>query len=150
MNARRVVVLGGGDTAMDCVRTAVRQGARTGLMRLPARRGQHARLHARGRKRQEEEGVRFLWNRQPIEIIGDSWVTGVKVVTTRLGEPDNRGRRVPEPVPGTEEILPADRVVIAFGFRPNPSTWFGRVRHTHRPRGPRAGQPGERGELSNQ
>jgi glutamate synthase (NADPH/NADH) small chain len=123
MNARRVVVLGGGDTAMDCVRTAVRQGA---AQVSCAYRRDEANMPGSMREvaNAKEEGVRFLWNRQPIEIIGDSWVTGVKVVTTRLGEPDNRGRRVPEPVPGTEEILPADRVVIAFGFRPNPSAWF--------------------------
>jgi glutamate synthase (NADPH/NADH) small chain len=51
-------------------------------------------------------------------------VEGVKLITTRLGEPDDRGRRRPEPVPGTEEVLPADRVIIAFGFRPSPSPWF--------------------------
>ena len=124
MKARRVVVLGGGDTAMDCVRTAVRQGA---AQVSCAYRRDEANMPGSMREvaNAKEEGVRFLWNRQPIEIIGDSWVTGVKVVTTRLGEPDNRGRQVPEPVPGTEEILPADRVVIAFGFRPNPSNWFG-------------------------
>ena len=51
-------------------------------------------------------------------------VTGVKLVTTRLGEPDARGRRSPEAVPGTETIIPADAVLIAFGFRPNPAPWF--------------------------
>jgi len=71
-----------------------------------------------------EEGVHFLWNRQPVEIVGSDRVEGVKVVTTRLGEPDERGRRRPEPVPGSEEIIPADRVVIAFGFRPSPAPWF--------------------------
>jgi glutamate synthase (NADPH/NADH) small chain len=72
----------------------------------------------------KEEGVRFLWNRQPVEIVGTGQVEGVKVVTTRLGEPDERGRRRPEPVPGSEEIIPADRVIIAFGFRPSPADWF--------------------------
>ena len=72
----------------------------------------------------KEEGVEFLWNRQPVEIIGDGKVEGVKVITTRLGEPDERGRRRPEPVPGSEEIIPADRVIIAFGFRPSPADWF--------------------------
>jgi glutamate synthase (NADPH/NADH) small chain len=52
-------------------------------------------------------------------------VTGVKVVTTQLGEPDSRGRRSPEPIPGSEEILPADAVLLAFGFRPSPADWFG-------------------------
>ncbi|MEX0614508.1 MAG: FAD-dependent oxidoreductase, partial [Methylophaga sp.] len=67
----------------------------------------------------------FLWNRQPVELVGDeNGVTGVKVVTTALGAADERGRRRPEPVPGSEEIIPADAVVIAFGFRPSPAPWF--------------------------
>jgi glutamate synthase (NADPH/NADH) small chain len=71
-----------------------------------------------------EEGVNFLFNRQPIEIVGNGGVEGVKTVTTRLGEPDERGRRRPVPIPGSEEILPADRVIIAFGFRPSPAQWI--------------------------
>ena len=71
-----------------------------------------------------EEGVEFLFNRQPIAIIGDNKVEGVKVVETRLGEPDARGRRSPEPIPGSEQILDADAVIIAFGFRPSPQPWF--------------------------
>ena len=75
-------------------------------------------------KNSKEEGVRFLFNRQPVEIMGDAHVTGVKVVETRLGAPGPDGRRQPEVVPGTEEILPADAVVIAFGFRPDPPDWL--------------------------
>jgi len=71
-----------------------------------------------------EEGVDFLFNRQPIAIVGDGKVEGVKVVTTKLGEPDENGRRRPEPIAGSEEILPADMVLIAFGFRPSPAPWF--------------------------
>jgi glutamate synthase (NADPH/NADH) small chain len=72
-----------------------------------------------------EEGVNFLFNRQPIEIVGENGkVTGVKVVTTQLGEPDSRGRRSPEPVPGSEEVLAADAVLLAFGFRASPADWF--------------------------
>src|SRR5690606_1167567 len=63
-------------------------------------------------------------NRQPVAIVGEGKVEGVKVVTTELGEPDENGRRRPEPVPGSEEILPADVVLIAFGFRPNPPEWL--------------------------
>ena len=76
----------------------------------------------------KEEGVNFLFNRQPIEIVGENGkVTGVKVVTTQLGEPDSRGRRSPEPIPGSEEILPADAVLLAFGFRTSPADWFTNV-----------------------
>ena len=123
MNEQRVVVLGGGDTAMDCVRTAVRQGA--DKVFCVYRRD---RANMPGSMREvdnaKEEGVKFMWNRQPLEIIGDGAVEGVKVIETRLGEPDERGRRRPEPVPGSEEIIPADRVIIAFGFRPSPASWF--------------------------
>jgi len=123
MQGQRVVILGGGDTAMDCNRTAVRQGARS--VSCVYRRDE---ANMPGSRREvsnaKEEGVEFLWNRQPIELIGDRQVEGVKVCTTRLGEPDARGRRSPEVVPGSEEIIPADRVLIAFGFRPDPAPWF--------------------------
>jgi len=120
---KQVVVLGGGDTAMDCNRTAIRQGA--ARVTCAYRRDE---TNMPGSRREvtnaKEEGVKFLWNRQPIEIIGDDKVTGVKVVTTQLGKADTRGRQSPEPVPGTEEIIAADAVLIAFGFRPSPADWF--------------------------
>jgi len=123
MKGKRVVVLGGGDTAMDCNRTAIRQGAdkvicayRRDEANMPGSRREVANAR--------EEGVEFLFNRQPIAIIGDNKVEGVKVVETRLGEPDARGRRSPEPIPGSEQILDADAVIIAFGFRPSPQPWF--------------------------
>ena len=123
MKDQRVVVLGGGDTAMDCNRTSIRQGAESVTC---AYRRDEANMP--GSKREvanaKEEGVEFLWNRQPVEIIGDSKVEGVKVVTTELGEPDARGRRTPQVIPGSEELIPADRVIIAFGFKPNPAPWF--------------------------
>jgi glutamate synthase (NADPH/NADH) small chain len=121
---QRVVVLGGGDTAMDCVRTSVRQGARS--------------VHCLYRRDREnmpgsqtevgnamEEGVEFHYNVQPLEIVGeDGRAAGVRVVETRLGPPDPSGRRRPEPVPGSERVVEADRVVIAFGFNASPSPWF--------------------------
>jgi len=123
MNGLRVVVLGGGDTAMDCVRTATRQGATSVTC---AYRRDQANMPGSMREVENarEEGVRFLWNRQPLEIVGNRQAEGVKVMTTTLGEPDTRGRRQPEPVPDTDDVLPADRVIIAFGFRPSPSPWF--------------------------
>ena len=124
MQARRVVVLGGGDTAMDCVRTAIRQGAAS-VTCAYRRDEQNMPGSMREVANAKEEGVQFLWNRQPVDILGSRRVDGVKLVSTRLGEPGERGRRRPEPVPGTEEVLAADRVIIAFGFRPSPSAWFG-------------------------
>lgn len=123
MKNQRVVVLGGGDTAMDCNRTSIRQGAQNVTC---AYRRDEANMP--GSKREvtnaKEEGVQFLWNRQPVEIVGNGKVEGVKLVTTQLGEPDERGRRRPEVVEGSEEIVPADRVIVAFGFRPSPADWF--------------------------
>ena len=72
----------------------------------------------------KEEGVVFLFNQQPLEIVGTDEVTGVRLIETRLGEADADGRRRPEPVAGTEHVLPADAVIIAFGFRPSPAHWF--------------------------
>jgi glutamate synthase (NADPH) small chain len=123
LEGKKVVVLGGGDTAMDCNRTAIRQHAES--VQCAYRRDEE---NMPGSRREvnnaREEGVEFLWNRQPIEVVGDGKVEGIKVVTTALGEPDERGRRSPQPVPGSEEIIAADAVIIAFGFRPSPAPWF--------------------------
>ncbi|MES2918037.1 MAG: FAD-dependent oxidoreductase [Pseudomonadota bacterium] len=124
MEGKKVVVLGGGDTAMDCNRTSIRQGAAS--VSCAYRRDEENMPGSRREvKNAREEGVEFLFNRQPVAIVGDaSGVTGVKVVETRLGEPDARGRRSPEPIPGSEQVLPADAVILAFGFRPSPAPWF--------------------------
>jgi len=123
MAGRRVVVLGGGDTAMDCNRTAVRQGAES--VTCTYRRDEdNIPGSRRDYRNSREEGVEFLFNRQPIEILGSERVEGVKLVSTRLGSPDARGRRVPQPIPGSEQIVPADAVIIAFGFLPSPPDWL--------------------------
>lgn len=123
LKGKRVVVLGGGDTAMDCNRTSIRQGAKA--VHCAYRRDEENMPGSRKEvKNAKDEGVKFLFNRQPIAIVGEDRVEGVKVVETRLGEPDARGRRSPEPIPGSEEILHADAVIIAFGFRPSPADWF--------------------------
>ncbi|MBS1270713.1 MAG: Glutamate synthase [NADPH] small chain [Gammaproteobacteria bacterium] len=123
MEGKRVVVLGGGDTAMDCARTAVRQ--RAVQVTCAYRRDEE---NMPGSRREvfnaKEEGVRFLWNRQPVAIVGEHKVEGVKAVQTQLGDLDERGRRRPEPVPGSEQTIKADSVLIAFGFRPSPADWF--------------------------
>jgi glutamate synthase (NADPH/NADH) small chain len=123
MRGKRVVVLGGGDTGMDCNRTAIRQGAAS--VTCTYRRDEDNMPGSRrDYKNSKEEGVTFLFNRQPIEIVGSDRVRGVKLVETRLGPPGPRGRRVPEVVPGTEETIEADAVIIAFGFLPSPPDWF--------------------------
>ncbi|MEE8057350.1 MAG: FAD-dependent oxidoreductase [Pseudomonadales bacterium] len=120
---KKVIVLGGGDTAMDCNRTSIRQGASSVICayrrdeeNMPGSRREVANA--------KEEGVAFLFNRQPIAIVGTDKVEGIKMVTTRLSEPDENGRRRPEPIPGSEEIIEADVVLVAFGFQPDPPAWL--------------------------
>ena len=72
----------------------------------------------------KEEGVNFEFNVQPIEIIGDGKVEGVKTINTKLGDPDVNGRRMPIPIKGSEKIYSADAVIVAFGFRASPYNWF--------------------------
>ncbi len=120
---KNVVVLGGGDTAMDCNRTAIRQGAKsvTCLYRRDEVNMPGSRKEVKNAK---EEGVIFDFNVQPIDILGNNKVEGVKIVQTELGEPDQNGRRVPIPISGSERIYDADVVIVAFGFRASPANWF--------------------------
>ena len=124
LKGKNVIVLGGGDTAMDCNRTAIRQGAKS--VKCLYRRDEE---NMPGSKREvqnaKEEGVEFEFNIQPIDIVGSEKVQGVKIVKTQLGEPDQNGRRVPIPIPGSEVIYEADAIIVAFGFRASPSIWFG-------------------------
>lgn len=126
LKGKRVVVLGGGDTAMDCNRTAIRQGASKVICAY--RRDQS---NMPGSKREvtnaKEEGVNFHFNRQPIEIVGNGKVEGIKFVATELGEPDENGRRRPQVIPGSEEVIEADAVIIAFGFEASPPDWLPEV-----------------------
>ena len=125
MQEKRVLVLGGGDTAMDCTRTALRQQAsqvtcvyRRDEASMPGSRRevQHAR----------EEGAQFLFNRQPLELVlnDQGSVTGVRCVKTELGLPDVSGRRRAQVVEGSEHVIESDAVVLAFGFKPNPPLWL--------------------------
>lgn len=123
LNGRNVVILGGGDTGMDCNRTAVRQGA-TSVSCAYRRDEENMPGSRREVRHSKEEGINFLFNQQPLEILGTDSVTGVRVIETRLGEPDQSGRRRPEPVTGTEQVIPADAIITAFGFRPSPPDWF--------------------------
>jgi len=121
LHGQRVVVVGGGNVAMDAVRTARRLGAaeativyRRGRAELPARAEEvhHA----------EEEGVRFEFLAAPLEILGDEqrWVRGIRCIRMALGEPDASGRRRPEPVLGSEFVIDCDMVIVAIGTRANP------------------------------
>ncbi|MFB2660575.1 FAD-dependent oxidoreductase [Shewanella mangrovisoli] len=121
---KRVVVLGGGDTAMDCVRTAVRQGASSVIC---AYRRDEANMPGSRREVQNarEEGVNFLFNRQPVAIkTQDGKVVGVECVETQMGKADASGRQRAEAIEGSEQLLDADAVIIAFGFQPSPAPWF--------------------------
>jgi glutamate synthase (NADPH) small chain len=121
LHGQRVVVVGGGNVAMDSVRTARRLGAaeavivyRRGREELPARAEEvhHA----------EQEGVRFEFLLSPMEVVGgeDGWVTGLRCQRMELGEADEGGRRRPEPIPGSEFTIDCDMVVVAIGTRSNP------------------------------
>lgn len=122
---KKVVVLGGGDTAMDCVRTSIRQGATEVTC---AYRRDEANMPGSPREVQnaKEEGVNFAFNLQPLDIAVDEQgnTVGVKFLKTQLGEPDANGRRNPEPIAGSEFVMAADAVVIAFGFLPSPPQWM--------------------------
>ena len=117
---RKVVVVGGGNVAMDAARTALRLGAETTIVyrrtenELPARREEvhHAK----------EEGIEFRMLTNPVEILGDEkgWVRGIRCIRMELGEPDESGRRSPVPVPGSEFEIDTDSVIMALGTSPNP------------------------------
>ena len=121
LDGKRVAVIGGGNTAIDAVRYAVRQGAdramlvyRRGLDEMPAR--QEEIRHAR------EEGVEFLTLSNPVEYLenGKGWLRAMRLQKMTLGEPDESGRRSPVPVPGEIEEIEVDLVVVSVGYMPNP------------------------------
>jgi glutamate synthase (NADPH/NADH) small chain len=121
---KRVVVIGGGDTAMDCVRTAIRQGA---LSVKCLYRRDKANMPGSMREVQnaEEEGVEFVWLSAPIGFVGADRVQSVVVQKMRLGAPDASGRQAPEVIEGADYSEPADLVVQALGFEPEdlPAGW---------------------------
>jgi glutamate synthase (NADPH/NADH) small chain len=118
---KRVVVLGGGDTSMDCVRTSVRHDAQA--VSCVYRRDEANMPGSRREvKYSRDEGVQFIFQRQPLEILGDDRVTGVRVAETQLVDSGD-GRLRAEVVAGTEQVLDADVVILAFGFLPEPPQW---------------------------
>lgn len=121
VTGKRVAVLGGGDTAMDCLRTAIRSGAREAvclyrrdLDNMPGSRKEY--LNA------TEEGARFEFLTNPVEILSDDngRAGGVRCVRMELGEPDASGRRSPQPIAGSEFTFAAEVILVAFGFDPMP------------------------------
>ncbi len=114
---KRVVVIGGGDTAMDCVRTAVRQGA-TSVQCLYRRDRANMPGSMREVKNAEEEGVEFVWLSAPEAFLGDGTVSGVRAVRMHLGLPDSSGRQSVEPIAGSHFTVGADLVIKALGFDP--------------------------------
>jgi glutamate synthase (NADPH/NADH) small chain len=121
---KRVVVIGGGDTAMDCVRTAIRQGA-TSVKCLYRRDKANMPGSMREVQNAEEEGVVFEWLSAPKGFTGDPSVTGVIVQKMRLGAPDATGRQTPEVIEGADYVEEADLVIKALGFEPEdlPQLW---------------------------
>ncbi|WP_218354629.1 FAD-dependent oxidoreductase [Alteromonas lipotrueiana] len=125
MKDKTVVVLGGGDTTMDCVRTSIRQGAKRVVCAY--RRDEQSMPGSRKEvQNAKEEGVEFVFNVQPQDISVDEHghANGVRLVKTEMGPPDINGRRRPVDVKDSEHVLSADAVIIAFGFQPSPSDWF--------------------------
>ncbi|MGF1277063.1 NAD(P)-dependent oxidoreductase [Acetobacter pasteurianus] len=116
---KNVVVLGGGDTAMDCVRTAIRQGAKS-VKCLYRRDKANMPGSAREVKNAEEEGVQFEWLAAPEAFLGEGHVSGVRAVRMKLGLPDATGRQSVEPLEGSSFTLDADLVIKALGFDPEP------------------------------
>ena len=112
---KNVVVIGGGDTAMDCVRTAVRQGAQS-VKCLYRRDRPNMPGSLREVEHAEEEGVEFIWLGAPEALVGERAVAGVRALRNHLGVPDASGRQIPEPIPGSNFTLPADLVIEALGF----------------------------------
>jgi glutamate synthase (NADPH/NADH) small chain len=116
----RVAVIGGGNVAMDCARTALRLGAETTILYRRSRQELPARLEEI--ENAEEEGVVFRFLTLPVRCVGDEngWVKGLECIRMALGEPDASGRRSPIPVKGSEFFLPFDSVIHAIGNSPNP------------------------------
>lgn len=114
-----VAVLGGGDTAMDCLRTAIRCGAKEAIC-IYRRDRENMPVNSTEYENAVEEGAKFMFLTNPIELLGDSsgWVRAIRCVKMQLGEPDKHGRRKPEPIPNSEFEVPADVVVVAYGFDP--------------------------------
>jgi len=112
-----IIIIGGGDTGMDCVRTAVRQSAKS-VKCLYRRDRENMPGSAREVYNAEEEGVKFIWLSNPKKFIGTSQISSVLVEKMKLGKADSSGRKKPEPIPNSEFEMKADMVIKALGFDP--------------------------------
>ena len=112
-----IIIIGGGDTGMDCVRTAVRQNAKS-VKCLYRRDRENMPGSAREVYNAEEEGVEFIWLSNPKKFIGTSQISSVLVERIKLGKADSSGRKKPEPIPNSEFEMKADMVIKALGFDP--------------------------------
>ena len=121
LKAQRIVTVGGGNVAMDAARTAKRMGAQTSMI-VYRRTRKEMPARAEEVHHAEEEGIEFELLVAPVEVIGNEkrWVTGLKCLRMRLGEPDSSGRPRPAVIPGSEFVIPCDVVVVAIGTRANP------------------------------
>ncbi len=124
----RVAVIGGGNTAVDVAREALRLGAREVTL-VYRRTATEMPAYAHEVEEAREEGIRFLWLTSPVRFVGEDRLTGVECVQMRLGEPDASGRPRPEPVPGSEFILLANTAIKALGQQPRSELleWIGLV-----------------------
>ena len=114
---KNIIVVGGGDTAMDCVRTAIRQGAKS-VKCLYRRDRKNMPGSQREVKNAIEEGIEFKWMTLPIDYIGDKKINEAKIIKMQLGLPDESGRKKPEPIEGSEENHKVDLIIEALGFEP--------------------------------
>jgi len=114
---KNVVVIGGGDTAMDCVRTAVRQNAKS-VKCLYRRDRENMPGSAREVYNAEEEGVEFVWQSNPKKFIGDKKISSILVEKMKLGKPDSSGRKNPEPIENSDFKIKTDMTIKALGFDP--------------------------------
>ena len=114
---KNIVVIGGGDTAMDCVRTAIRQNAKS-VKCLYRRDKNNMPGSLREVNNAEEEGIEFLWQSNPKKFIGDIKISSLIVEKMKLGKPDSSGRKKPEPIPNSDFEIKADIAIKALGFDP--------------------------------
>jgi glutamate synthase (NADPH/NADH) small chain len=125
LSGEQVLVLGGGDTAMDCVRTAIRQGAES--VTCVYRRD---RENMPGSQKEVDhamkEGVKFEFNTLPaaLQHSNNGTLQGLKISRTQLVRSQDGGRARPQVIEGSEELLPASAIIIAFGYRPSPPAWL--------------------------